>query len=124
MIEYRNHPDNNIVEISVQGNVTEADFDHAIAQLKNDLERYSKLKILEEIRQFEGMDPITLWKDARFGLAHVNDFTHAAVVADAKWMRTFAEAINNVLSANIKAFEPSQIEAARAWLQTAGDRDR
>ena len=58
--------------------------------------KHGKLRILEEIRSFEGIDPIALWKDVRFGLAHVNDFTHAAVVADAKWVRTFAEAINSV----------------------------
>ena len=115
MIEYRNS-DTNIVEISVEGKVTEADFDQVAAQLKSDIEKHGKLRILEEIRSFEGIDPIALWKDARFGLAHVNDFTHAAVVADAKWMRTLAEAIGSVLSAEVKAFERSQIAAAREWL--------
>lgn len=116
MIEYKNYADSNIVEISVQGYVTEADFDTAIAQFKDDFERHGKLRVLEEIQSFEGLDPITLWKDIRFGLAHVNKITHAAVVADAKWMRTFAEATNSVLTAKIKAFEPSQVEAARIWL--------
>ncbi|MUG91405.1 STAS/SEC14 domain-containing protein [Scytonema sp. UIC 10036] len=116
MIEYRNNPNNNIVEISVEGKITEADFDHVIAQLKADIEKHGKLRILEEIRSFTGIDPIALWKDVRFGFAHVNDFTHAAVVADAKWMRTFAEAVSSVLSVEVKAFEASQIEAARTWL--------
>lgn len=113
MIEYRNNPHNNVVEISVEGKISESGFDRVITQLKDDIEKHGKLRILEEIRSFEGIDPIALWKDVRFGLAHVNDFTHAAVVADAKWVRTFAEAINSVLSAEVKAFERPHLEAAR-----------
>lgn len=119
MIEYRNNPDNNIVEITVEGKVTEVYFDEVIAELKGDIEKHGKLRILEEIRSFSGIDPIALWKDAKFGFAHVNDFTHAAVVADAQWMRTIAEALGSVLSAEIKAFEASEIEAAREWLKNS-----
>lgn len=116
MIEYRNNPNNNVVEITVEGKITEADFDQVIARLKEDIATHGKLRILEEVRSFTGIDPIALWKDVRFGVAHVNDFTHAAVVTDAKWMRTFAEAVGGVLSAEVKAFESSQMKAARMWL--------
>ncbi len=119
MIEYRNDPSNNIVEISVEGKITEADFDHVVSCLKADLEKHGQLKILEEIRSFSGIDPITLWKDVRFGFEHINDFTHAAVVTEAKWMRTFAEAVGSILSAEVRAFEASQIETARTWLADA-----
>lgn len=117
MIEYRNNPDNNIVEITVEGKVTEADFDRVVSQLKADIEKHGKLRILEEIRSFSGIDPLALWKDAKFGFAHVNDFTHAAVVADTQWMRSISEAIGNILSAEVKAFELSEIESAREWLK-------
>ncbi|MGB3263884.1 MAG: STAS/SEC14 domain-containing protein [Microcoleus sp.] len=119
MIEYRNNPNNNIVELTVEGKITEADFDRVVTQMKADIENHSKLRLLEEIRSFEGMDLIALWKDAQFGLNHVNDFTHVAVVADAEWVRTISAAAGNILSAKVKAFERSQIEEARAWLLTA-----
>ncbi|WP_009544358.1 STAS/SEC14 domain-containing protein [Crocosphaera subtropica] len=116
MIEYRNNPDNNIVEISVAGKITEQDLDQIVSRLKTDIEKHDKLRILEEIRSFDGIDPIALWKDVRFGFGYINNFTHAAVVADAKWMRTFAEAVGSILSAEVKAFETSEIETARMWL--------
>ena len=116
MIEYRNNPNNNIVEISVAGKITEQDLDQVVSRLKADIEKHGKLRILEEIRSFDGIDPIALWKDVRFGFAYINNFTHAAVVADAKWMRTFAEAVGSILSAEVKAFESSEMEAAQMWL--------
>jgi SpoIIAA-like len=119
MIEYKNNPANNIVEIVIEGKITEADFDQVISQLKVDITKHGKLRILEEIRHFEGIDPLALWKDVRFGFVHINDFTHAALVSETKWLRTLTEAFDNVLSAKVKAFEPSQIDEARNWLLDA-----
>ncbi|MCM1984638.1 STAS/SEC14 domain-containing protein [Lyngbya confervoides] len=45
--------------------------------------------------------------------------THVAIVADPRWMRTMAEAVSAIFPAQIKAFEGSQIEAARTWLTQA-----
>ena len=127
MIKYQNHLNNNIIELTVEGKFTEADLASAIARLKPDIQTHGKLRMLEDIRSFEGIDPIALWKDAQFGLAHVNDFTHVAVVADAEWMRfsigealpTLTEAIKGLYPLEVRAFERSQIEEARTWLKTA-----
>ncbi len=121
MIEYKKPLDNNVVEIAIEGKLTEADFEGAIAQMTADIEKHGKLRLLEEIRSFEGVDLMVLWQDAQFGLKHVNDFSHVAVVADAEWMRTIAAAAGNVLSAEVKAFDRSSIGAARNWLMTAFD---
>jgi|GEM_PF-146431 len=121
MIEYRNNPTSNIVELIIEGKITEADLDRVIDQMKVAIGRHGKLKLFEEIRSFEGIDPIALWKDAQFGLSHVDDFSHVAVIAAAEWVRTISTAADNILSAQVKAFEPSQIEAARTWLLTAPD---
>ena len=119
MIEYRNNSNNNIVEISVEGKITEADFDRVSSQMKADIKKYGKLRILEEFHSFEGIDPIALWKDANFGLAYIGNLTHVAVVAEQTWMQTIAEAVGAVLPSEVKVFERSQLEAAREWLLTA-----
>lgn len=122
MIEYKSDLTDNVVEIVVEGKLTEADFDRVIAQMTADIEKHGKLRLLEEIRSFEGMDLMTFWKDAEFGLKHVNDFSHVAVVADAEWMRTIAAAADNILSAEVRAFDLASVEAARNWLITASEK--
>ncbi|MBD2576890.1 STAS/SEC14 domain-containing protein [Oscillatoria sp. FACHB-1406] len=121
MIEYQRNSDNNIIKIVVEGKITEEDFNEVVSQLKIDLEKHYKLRVLEEVRHFEGIDPIALWKDIRFGFAHLNDFTHAALVADAIWMRSLTEAFGSLFPSGVKvkAFEPSQIEEAQNWLANA-----
>lgn len=118
-LEYRNNLDNNIVEITIEGKIVEADFDQLISQAQADFKKHGKLRILEEIRSFEGIDPMALWKDLKFGLPHLNDITHVAIVTDTKWMRTYSTAIDSVLSAKVKAFEGSQIAEAREWLASS-----
>ena len=68
MIEYKNNSSNNIVEISVEGKITEADFDRVSSQMKADINKHGKLRLLETFHSFEGIDPITLWKDRRVRL--------------------------------------------------------
>lgn len=121
MMGYQKVAGTNIVEIVIEGSLTEATLEQITAQLSADIEIHGKLRLLEEIRSFEGIDLMTLWKDAQFSLKHINDFTHVAVVADAEWMRTIAMAVNALLSAEVKAFERSDIEAARSWLLSATD---
>ena len=118
MIEYKNNSSNNIVELAVEGKLTEADFDGVIAQLKADIAKHGKLRLLEELRSFEGMDPIALWKDLK-QVRLVDNISRVALVADQKWMRTLAEAAGSVVSAEVKSFERSQITEARAWLSAA-----
>lgn len=124
MIDYQKHDTLNLVELTIFGAITEEDFDRVSAQLTADIEQHGKLRLLEEIRSFEGMDPITLWKDVQFSFQHINDFSHVAVVAEAEWVRTISTAIDNILQAQVKAFEPSQIETARTWLETAPEKEQ
>ena len=91
---------------------SDIELDRVTTQLKENIQKHSKLRILEEIRSFDGIDSITLWKDVQFSLFHVNDFTHAAVMADAKWMRTYAEAMDSILSAKVQAFKLAKIDRA------------
>ena len=116
MITYQKNPNNNIVEICIDGQITEADFERLANYLKADINEHGELRLLEEVRHFEGIDPITLLKDILFGLSPVNDFTHAAVVSDAKWIPTYTDEINNLLFTKVKAFEAEQIDKARDWL--------
>ena len=121
MIDYKNNENDNIVELTIFGKITEDDLTRVTALLSDDIKKHGKLKLLEEIRTFNGIDPIALWKDIQFSVQHINDFSHVAVIADVEWVRTISTAVDNLLSAQVKAFNQSQIETARTWLETASE---
>lgn len=117
-LQYVSNLESNLVEIVVEGKVTESDYERIVPQLKADVERHGKLKVLEEIRSFEGIDPMALWRDLRQA-SMIEDFTHVAVVADAQWLRTLADAVSSMIPAEVRSFERTQIEEARTWLRDA-----
>ena len=118
MIEYKNNSDNSIVELAIDGKLTEADFKTLTANVEVDFAKHGKLRVLEDIRSFKGMNLGVLWAAfQQFG--RINDVSHAAIVVDMKWLHTVAESVSGLYPFEIKVFERSQIEAARAWLRTA-----
>ena len=119
MIKYKGNPRNNIVEIYINDKITQSDFEQITTQLKADLQKHGQLRILEQVNGNCDMKSIMLLKDLLFGLSPTNDFTHAALVTDAKWVKTYVRAIDNVLSANVKTFESAHIDRARALIANA-----
>ena len=50
-MSYLSNDHNNIVEIVIEGKITAEDFERVLPQVKDDLKRHGKIKILEEIRK-------------------------------------------------------------------------
>ncbi|GJD91298.1 MULTISPECIES: STAS/SEC14 domain-containing protein [Methylobacterium] len=119
MLSYTKKPDTNVAEIVVDGKITDAEMDAAMTAMKADLDRGGKLKLLEDIRAFEGMEPAAFFKDPRFGLSMMKSVSHVALVTDAPWLKALAETFNFVSPAQIRVFERARLEEARAWLATA-----
>ncbi|GJD57153.1 MULTISPECIES: STAS/SEC14 domain-containing protein [Methylobacterium] len=119
MLSYAKKPDSNVAEIVVDGKITDAEMDAAMTAMKADLDKGGKLKLLEDIRAFEGMEPAAFFKDPRFGLSMMKSVSHVALVTDAPWLKALAETFNFVSPAQIRVFERARIEEARSWLAGA-----
>jgi hypothetical protein len=117
MIEYRKDAASDLVEIVVDGRVSKAEFDDIAARLEAAIARHGKLRVLEEVRSFGGIEAAAFWADLKFGLRHLNDFSRAAVISDQRWIRLFAEGAGKLVACEIRHFPPDQLAAARAWLE-------
>jgi hypothetical protein len=49
MILYHTEPDSSVIEISVEGKITDHDLREAIERMRGDLELYGKTRVLERI---------------------------------------------------------------------------
>ncbi len=118
MLSYTKKPDTNIAEIVVDGKIADAEMDAVMTAMKADLDK-GKLKLLEDIRAFDGMEPAAFFKDPRFGLSMMKGVSHVALVTDAPWLKALAETFNFVSPAQIKVFDRARLEEARTWLAGA-----
>ena len=118
MIHYRSEAGSPVVEIEVKGKVTDAELKAALAQFRADVAG-GKTRVIEVIRDFEGIEPRALWTDLTQAAPLASKVKRAAVVADAAWIRSLASISQHFIQAEVRAFEPDKIEVARAWV--AGD---
>ena len=117
MLEYRESANDDLVEIVVDGRVSKPEFDAVATRLEAAIARHGKLRVLEVVKSFGGIDGAAFWADVKFGLRHLNDFSRCAVVSDKRWIETFAKGADKLIRCEIRHFPPDQIAAARAWLQ-------
>ena len=116
MLTYEKKPNADYAEIVVDGKISDEEMTSAIEKMKADLDKGGKIKLLEDIRSFVGMEPAAFFKDPRFGISMMKGVSHVALVTDAQWLRMAAETFSFVSPTTIKVFERARIEEARSWL--------
>jgi hypothetical protein len=117
VLDFREDAGDDLVEVVVDGRVSKAEFDAIATRLEAAIARHGKLRVLEVVRSFGGIDPSAFWADLKFGLRHLNHFSRCAVVSDRRWIEVFAKGVDKLIACEIRHFPPEQIDAARAWLR-------
>lgn len=116
MLNYRDVPDSNIVEFTVDGHIDRADFDAVVAVINDNITRHGGVRLLEDIKAFGLTDPMTLWEDLKWLFTHFKDIERTAVVSDHGWLEGFIQMTSPMFTMPIRYFKQSDIEQARAWL--------
>ncbi|EMD82052.1 STAS/SEC14 domain-containing protein [Pacificimonas flava] len=102
--------------LTISGRVSATDFDGIRPQIERDIETHGKIRLLEKVESFSGMDPMAFVKDVQFGLPLINKISHVAVVAEPAWMRVSTDLFGGLFPGKVKSFEPETEEAAKIWL--------
>lgn len=116
MLEFKDVPDSNVVEFSVDGHITRAEFNGVVEALNANIAQHGKVRLLEEIRSFGLTDPLTLLEDLKWLFNHFNDIERTAVVSDHGWVEGFIQMISPMFKMPVRYFTSADIEHARAWL--------
>ncbi len=108
----------NIIEIEVDGKVTDDELHDAMARFEAAIETHGRIRILEIISAFPSMESAgAWWEDARFSLKHLKEFERAAVVADQKWIQLWTRIVRPFVRTEVRTFHSDQVDEARAWLR-------
>lgn len=118
MILYHTKADSPVIEICVEGKITDHDLREAIERMRGDLGLNGKTRVLERIEHFTGIEPRALWTDITLGVSVARKVTRAAVVADAGWIRASMHLARLFTKAEVKAFHVNELEQARIWINT------
>ena len=119
MFEYKENAENKTIEIIIDGKIEQEEFDKVAPQMEDFIGAHGKIKVLEEIRKFEGMDPSVFWDGLKFDMKHLKDVSHCAVVSDLGWVGPVAKASGVFFSCKIRTFPTNKLGEAKEWLKSA-----
>jgi len=116
MLSYTEHDNAQAVEISLSGWVSTQEFDNVAKQLEAFIARHGRVRVLEQVKDFEGIDTAALWHDIKFSFRHLEDFSRIAVVASPETHNLWSSLVSPFMTCEVEHFAPDQIEEARDWL--------
>lgn len=118
MITLNSGPMDRVLDLTVTGVVTGADYDQVlIPAVEAALLRSDKLRML--VTFDAGFDRYTLAAmadDAKLGLAHWHGFDRVAVVTDVAWLALAIRSFALVMPCPVRLFPLAEAEAARDWI--------
>ncbi|MGH6865860.1 MAG: STAS/SEC14 domain-containing protein [Methyloceanibacter sp.] len=116
MLAYTEHDNAQAVEIVLSGRVSTEEFDAAAKRLDAFIKRHGQVRVLEVIKDFEGMDAAAFWHDVKFSLRHLHDFSRLAVVANPDTRQLWSSLVAPFINCEVEHFLPHEEDAARDWL--------
>ena len=106
----------NILEFTLDGDFSRADFDQVAQQMEALIDQYGTIKLIEIVRSIGSIEPSALWEDFKFAPKHLKHFSQVAVVADQKWIGWLSKMVKPMIPGEVRHFELSQLQQARDWI--------
>ncbi len=109
----------NTLVLRAVGKLTDQDYkDVLIPRLDSIIREHGTAQFLLDMGDdFQGWETEALWDDARFGLAHRNDFTKMGVIGGPRWVEWALKLGSVLIRGEIRSFSPGERAAAMEWIQ-------
>lgn len=106
----------NLLNVVITGQLSSADYEAFTPMIERLINKYGKVRMLVEMRDFHGWDAGALWEDIKFDVKHYSDIEKLALVGESKWEKGMSAFCRPFTSAAIRYFNISNIAEAREWI--------
>jgi len=106
-----------VLEVKLSGKLTAQDYERFVPELYRLIKQYGKVRLLAQMHDFHGWELGALWQDIKFDWKHFADIERLALVGDRKWEAGMATFCKPFTSSQVRYFDESQLDEARAWVQ-------
>ncbi|MDL4843180.1 SpoIIAA family protein [Aquibacillus rhizosphaerae] len=116
MITLRTNNLESVVEVHVEGKITETDMIEFKEYFKLKNAADGKVNLLLMIKDLKGYSVQSLIEDLKFDAKHWNDVNKLAVISDKKWMELVTKVSSFLPNMNAKHFNLTERDDAIDWL--------
>lgn len=109
--------DGKILEVSVSGKLTDQDYQLFVPEFGRLAKQHGKIRVLFEMSQFHGWEVKAAWDDLKLGVKHYRDIERLAMVGENSWQQWMAVFCRPFTTAEIRYFDHSALDEARAWIE-------
>jgi hypothetical protein len=117
MLSYTVDDDTGVIDFTIDGEITRADYDALIPVLDGQIAKHGKLRVVETVRKLGPVDWSLWWRDVKWVVDHRDKMARVAVVTDHGWIGPITRAAAALFSGEMRVFPESEGEAARAWVR-------
>ena len=105
-----------VLEIGLTGKLIEEDYQHFVPVVERLVHERGKVRLLVEMHDFHGWTAGALWQDIKFDATHFRAIERIAMVGETKWQHGMTVFCKPFTAAQVRYFDRSAIDQARAWL--------
>lgn len=116
MLQFLEQASNDLVAFRISAHIDKNDYEVMLPVLEEKIRQHGKIRVYAELIEVETYSLKALWKEIKFDLKHLNDFSKAAIIGDAAWMDTLAVMARPFTSAEVKHFKSENRTEAWAWV--------
>lgn len=113
MIRLGDVNDNQVLPMTISGELTKSDYEQVLPELEKLLNTYDCLRFFIKLEDFSGFELGAIWEDLKFDFRHKNQFGKTAVVGDNKWEEWGTKISKLFFTATVRFFDKQ--EEAEAW---------
>jgi hypothetical protein len=115
------HTDGKLLAVKASKKLTKEDYEKVfIPALEQLLQKYAKISVVMYLTEgFEGWEIGAAWDDAKFGIAHNNDFEKVALVGGPKWVVWGTKLAGHMIKGEVRTFDSSELWEALDWVKEA-----
>ena len=112
-------PVGTVVTLKFREKLDKADYETFVPMIESQMRNGSPIRLLAELRDFEGWTAGALWEDTKFAAKHFNDIERLAVVGESRWQKGITVFVKPFTSADVRYFDIQEIDRARDWVREA-----
>ena len=108
MLSYTVDESTGVIDLIVDGAITQADYEALIPVLEAQIARHGKLRVVETVRKLGPIDWSLWWRDVQWVADHRDKVARAAVITDHGWIGPITRAAAALFSGRCACFRKAR----------------
>lgn len=110
--------DNQLLEARASGRIEADDYQGFMQAFERRIRHDSKLALVLEFHDFEGLSKEGAWAEIPLVYEHLNNVVKVALVGDREWEAAMTRFGRPFAKATLQFYKPDEIDAAREWARS------